>query len=78
MFLFSCSIEEPENSAKNIEYLNWYNKLDIGDVDMHLMTSDGSGSPNIVVSYKSIGINTFNVLVIDLETGLIKYWYESY
>ena len=42
MFLFSCSIEEPENPEKNIEYLNWYNKLDIGDVDMHLMNSDGS------------------------------------
>jgi hypothetical protein len=29
------------------------------------------------VSYKSIGINTYNVFVIDQETKLIKYWHES-
>lgn len=33
---------------------------------------------NIVVSYKSIGINTFNVFVINLEDKLIKYWHEGY
>lgn len=32
---------------------------------------------SIVVCYKSIGINTFNVFVIDLQTRLIKYWHES-
>jgi hypothetical protein len=31
----------------------------------------------IVVCYKCIGINTFNVFVIDLESKLIKYWHES-
>lgn len=25
-----------------------------------------------------IGINTFNIFVIDLDTQLIKYWHESY
>ena len=33
---------------------------------------------SIVVSFKMIGINTYNVFVIDLETKLIKYWHESY
>lgn len=33
---------------------------------------------SLVVSYKSIGINTFNVKVIDLKTKLVKYWHESY
>ena len=33
---------------------------------------------SIVVSYKCIGINTFNVFVIDLKTKLIKYWHEGY
>ena len=32
----------------------------------------------IVISYKSIGINTFNVFVIDLEDKLIKNWHEGY
>lgn len=33
---------------------------------------------SIVVSYKSIGINTYNVFVIDLKTSLIKYWNETF
>jgi len=32
----------------------------------------------MTVSFKSIGINTFNVIVINLETKLIRYWHESY
>ena len=35
-------------------------------------------SNEIVVSYKSIGINTFNCFVLNLESQLIKYWNESY
>jgi hypothetical protein len=35
-------------------------------------------SKYLVISYKSIGINTFNVFVIDLQDKLIKYWHESY
>lgn len=31
-----------------------------------------------MISYKSVGINTYNVFVIDLGTKLIKYWHESY
>ena len=32
----------------------------------------------MVCSFKSIGINTFNVVVINLETKMIRYWHESY
>lgn len=48
---------------------------------MHIMNEtnkDGSKSQYIVVSYKSIEINTFNVFVIDLESKLIKYWHEGF
>lgn len=58
---------------------------------MNLMTENLSttiGSTKIdytnrqmVVSYKMIGINTYNVFVFDLldsEMNLIKYWHESY
>ena len=30
------------------------------------------------MSFKSIGINTYNLYVIDLSTNLIKYKYEGY
>ena len=35
-------------------------------------------SDSIVISYKAIGINTYNVFVIDLKTRLIKYWHEGF
>ena len=38
----------------------------------------GKASPSIVVSYKAIGINTYNVFVIGIESKAIKYWHESY
>ena len=39
---------------------------------------DGEIKEYIVISFKCIGINTYNVYVFDLETKLIKYWHESY
>ena len=78
-YLLSIEIDNPD---KESEYLiNWNNKLDIGNCDIQMMTETlkcGVKEQYIVVSYKCIGINTFNVFVIDLETKLIKYWHESY
>jgi hypothetical protein len=78
-YLFSIEIDNPEKEA--VYYINWNNKLDIGNVDMqflHEKQKDGTVADCIVVSYKCIGINTFNVFVIDINTKLIKYWHESY
>ena len=62
MFLFSVNIAEPN---KKCEYLlNWTHKLDIADSSMFVMRE--KEQKFIVVSHKSIGINTFNVFVIDL------------
>lgn len=45
---------------------------------MNIM-QDVDGSESIVISYKMININTFNIFVIDLEHDrLIQYWHESY
>lgn len=72
--------------------INWNNKLDIANCSMSYMydkaePKDGiiegedfvsaKTTECIVICYKCIGINTFNVFVIDLETKLIKYWHES-
>jgi hypothetical protein len=79
-YLFSVDMQNPHNES---EYLiKWTNKLDIGNCDMHIMKekdkNTGDLSSKIVVSFKSIGINTFNVFVIDLQDKLIKYWHEGY
>jgi hypothetical protein len=78
-FLFKIDINDPHAES---EYLiNWCNKLDIGNCDLQLMkqpNDNGGINEFIVVSYKSIGINTFNVFIIDLQDKLIKYWHEGY
>ena len=65
------------NKPGEIDYLvQWNNKLDINDVNLDIF--EEKGVDYMVVSFKSIGINTFNVVVINLETKLIRYWHESY
>lgn len=69
--------DEVKGNPNRPEYLiRWSNKLDIGCCDLQLMKEGNSES--IVVSYKCIGINTYNIFVIDLKTKLIQYWHESY
>jgi len=66
----SLDISVPTEKASYL--IQWSNKLDIGNCDMHMMdekvVKDGVTTieKQVVVSYKSIGINTFNVFVIDL------------
>jgi len=78
-YLLTIDIKAPQNDADYL--IHWTNKLDIGNCDLHLMqekSKTGETEHSIVVSYKCIGINTFNVFVIDLQTKLIKYWHEGY
>jgi hypothetical protein len=80
-YLFKIEIENPRADARSSsKYLiNWGNKMNIGDCALHLMdetTPGGEVIKTIVVSYKAIGINTFNVFVIELESKLIRYWFE--
>jgi hypothetical protein len=68
---------DSNNPTAPVDYLiSWSNKLDIGCCDMQIMEDHGGN--HIVVSYKMIGINTYNIFVIDLATKLIEYWHESY
>lgn len=81
--LFSIGYNDPFTNS--LYFIRWNNKLDIGNADMFFMT-ESVGDENdevsikeyVVVSYKCIGINTFNVFVFDLEDKLIKYWFEGY
>ena len=66
--------------------ISWNNKLDIDNCEMAIMHEKVFNEAgieethdSIVVSYKMIGFNTFNVFCFDLSTTyLIKYWYEGY
>jgi hypothetical protein len=60
-------------------FIHWSNKLDISDCDMQVMTDKKTKKVmNIVVSFKNIGINTYNVFVYDVQTMLIKYNFEAF
>lgn len=83
-YLFRVKIDDPEatRTEGRAEYLiRWENKLEIANVDIQIQQDqDENGTPetNVVVSYKCIGINTFNVFVFCLKTKLIKFWHESF
>ena len=62
--------------------IKWVHKLPIEDADMSVMTTQWSkNKPNnshIVCSFKKQYVNTYNILVIDLNTKNIEFWHESY
>ena len=61
--------------------INSPNRLNISDCDLSVMKSpnwrDRAGY-DIVVSYKSIYVNTHTIIVMDSETRLIKCVHESF
>jgi len=72
-FLFMVDSDHPQ---KDCEYLiHWKNKLDIANCDLQMM--EDQGESKLVVSYKAIGINTYNVFVFSLKSRLIEFWHES-
>lgn len=70
-----------QNPTKPAEYLlHWQNKLNVGNVGVSFMKEekeDGNHNTYLILGYKIIGINTFNVKCINLKTKLIEYWHES-
>ena len=48
-------------------FIKYKNKLDIGDADIYILRSKKNRLKEIVISYKTIYINTFNVLVMDIS-----------
>ena len=78
-YFFSIKIAKPNDEA---EYLiKWENKLDIANCDIQMLKQEdvtGKTVHSVVVSYKCIEINTFNVFVFDLDSKLIKFWHESF
>ena len=62
VYLFGINIENPNKESEFL--LNWSHKLDIADGSMFVMYE--ADKEFLVISHKSVGINTFNVFVIDL------------
>ena len=72
-------IDENYPDSKEPKYLiNWKSKLDIGNASLYSMWNNKKETDYLVVSIKSIHINTYTVLIINLETRKIEYRFESY
>ena len=63
-FVFSIREQDPLDHKFLIKYKN---KLDIGDADIYILRSKMNKLKEIVISYKTIYINTFNILVMDIS-----------
>lgn len=70
----------------NMFLTKWKNKLDIGDASLHVLRHEcqkgESRYKELVISYKTININTYNVTVMDISdkknTQVTLFRHESF
>lgn len=59
-----------EKDTKESQFLiKWKNKLDIGDPNIYVLRNKEKGIKELIVSYKTIFINTYNVIVMDISVN---------
>jgi len=65
------------NPAEGKFLIQWKNRLDIGDVNLSILNQNGL--KEIIISYKIIYLNTFNVVSIDISGAqeLMLFRHES-
>ena len=47
--------------------IRWETFLDIGDVNVFIMRNELTGYKELVIGYKSIFVNTYNIIVMDIS-----------
>tara|TARA_B110000285_G_scaffold74141_1_gene85490 strand:+ start:1601 stop:2065 length:465 start_codon:yes stop_codon:yes gene_type:complete len=80
-YFLRIPVKDP--TVEKTEYfIKWTNKLDCGDCNIDMIYEGHSKCSTThqyaILSFKSVGINTFNVLVFDVKHKLCRYWHESY
>ena len=65
MFLIKFSESMP---SEHKFILKWKNKLDISDADVAIVRNTKKKYKELVVSFKTIYMNTYNVQVIDISS----------
>ena len=66
------------SNMEDMFIINKNNKLDIGDCDMYIFRDKTCNAPVLVVSYKSIYVNTYTINVLNLNTGLLLFKYDTF
>jgi len=77
---FVIKVSEKDPSDKRF-LIKWKNKLDIGDPNMFILRNYESKLKELIVSYKTIYINTYNVICMDVsveDDQLMIFRHESF
>jgi hypothetical protein len=77
---FVIKVNEKDPSDKRF-LIKWKNKLDIGDPNMFILRNYESKLKELIVSYKTIYINTYNVICMDVsieDDQLMIFRHESF
>jgi hypothetical protein len=80
-FLLELDIRLADAGPEKVRYvIKWENKLEIDDARLYSIQSKtaGESSRDLVVSYKSIHVNSYTVLIINIDSGRIKYRHDNY
>ena len=64
VFLIKFDEIQPENHKF---FMKWKNKLDISDANVWVLRNKQKKYKELIVSYKTIFINTYNVKIIDIS-----------
>ena len=59
---------DADRPEKNNFLIKWKNKLDIGDTNIFILRNKEHGYREICISYKTIYINTYNIMVMDMKS----------
>ena len=62
-----------ENDPNKFQFFfKWKNKLDIADADIAVIRNEQTKTKELLVSYKTIYINTYNVKVVDISRSTMR------
>ena len=74
LFLFKLKIDD----LSNIEFIIKHNNMLLNDdCDLEILNLEGQTYEELIVSYKTIYINTYNIVSVDLGLNRVVYRHES-
>ena len=65
-FILKMNEMDPGSAPKFL--IKWKNRLDIGDPNMVILRNHDTKIKELIVSYKTIFMNTYNVICMDIST----------
>lgn len=84
-YLLEIDIDKPMLTKRPNFIIKWTNKLQIDDAELNFIFIERENMKGLkehkvemVVSYKTIHINQFVIIVVEMDTCLIKFRFELY